>query len=106
MIPHMGGVGGFKYTCEGLFTGFADQLPELEPDNPPHAGALRCRQGVIPDLMLDAASIDLPLNVAKTLRGRNLADMKPSWHAQSRIIPTLRLPVSMRMATPQEPWRA
>ena len=27
-IPHMGGVGGFKRTCRGLFTKFANQLPE------------------------------------------------------------------------------
>ena len=32
-IPHMGGVGGFKRTCKWLFTEFAKQLPELDPDS-------------------------------------------------------------------------
>ena len=40
-IPHMGGVGGFKRTCKGLFTEFANQLPKLDPNNPAHAAALR-----------------------------------------------------------------
>ena len=31
-LPHMGGVGGFKRTCMGLFTEFAN-LPELDPVN-------------------------------------------------------------------------
>ena len=26
-IPHMGGVGGFKRTCKGLFTELVNQLP-------------------------------------------------------------------------------
>ena len=42
-IPHMGDVGGFKRTCKGLFTSFANQLPELDPKNPAHAAALLFR---------------------------------------------------------------
>ena len=30
-IPHISGVGSFKRTCKGLFTDFANQLPELDP---------------------------------------------------------------------------
>ena len=75
-IPHMGGVGGFKRTRQGLFTEFLNQLPELDPDNPAHAAALRYRQGVIPGLMLDTESIDLLGNVAKAHGGRALADMR------------------------------
>ena len=72
----MGGVGGFKRTCEGLFTGFVNQRPELDPTNPAHAAALPFRQGIIPDPVLDAASTDLPENVAKTLGGPTLADTR------------------------------
>ena len=53
----MGGVGGFKRTCRGLFTEFANQLPELDPSNPAHAAAQQYRQGISPGLMLDT---DLP----------------------------------------------
>ena len=53
----MGGVGGFKRTCKELFTEFANQLPELDPNSPAHAAALRYRQGAIPDVMLDATSM-------------------------------------------------
>ena len=66
----MGGVGGFKRTCKEFFTEVANRLPELDPDTPAHAGVLRCRQGVIHDLMLDAMSIDLPESGAKTLGDR------------------------------------
>ena len=59
-IPHMGGVGGFKSTCKGLFTEFANELPELDPDSPAHAADLRYLQGIIPGHMLDAPLIDLP----------------------------------------------
>ena len=31
----MGGLGGFKHTCKALVTEFANQLPELDPDNLP-----------------------------------------------------------------------
>ena len=76
-IPHMGGAGGFKRTCKGLFTDFANQLPELDPGNPAHAAALRFRQGIIHDLMMiDTRSMDSSENVAKTLGDRTLADMK------------------------------
>ena len=68
--------GGFKRACKGLFTGFANQLPELDPNSPAHASALRYRQGAIPDLMLDTALIYLPENVAKALGDRTHADMK------------------------------
>ena len=54
-ITHMSGVGGFKRTCNGHFAEFANQLLELDPDSPAQAEALRYRQGIIPDLMLDAA---------------------------------------------------
>ena len=40
-ITHMGGVGGFKKTCKGLFTEFANQLPKPDPKNTPHAADLR-----------------------------------------------------------------
>ena len=56
----MGGVGGFKRTCKGLFTTFANQLPELDPNNLVYAAALRYRQGLTPCLMLDTPLIDLP----------------------------------------------
>eukprot|EP00614_Pseudopedinella_elastica_P000730 CAMPEP_0172594800 /NCGR_PEP_ID=MMETSP1068-20121228/14298_1 /TAXON_ID=35684 /ORGANISM="Pseudopedinella elastica, Strain CCMP716" /LENGTH=95 /DNA_ID=CAMNT_0013393031 /DNA_START=12 /DNA_END=296 /DNA_ORIENTATION=+ len=72
----MGGVGGYRHTYKGLFTGFINQLPKLDPNSPAHAADLRYRQGIIPDLMLDATSIDLPENVAKMLGDRTLADMK------------------------------
>ena len=75
-IPHMDGVGGFKRTCRGLFTEFANQLPKLDPNNPAHAAALRYRQNIIPDLIFDLALIDLPENIAQPLGGRTLADMK------------------------------
>ena len=39
--PYMGGAGGFKRTTKRLFTEFSIQLPELGPDNPAHAEALR-----------------------------------------------------------------
>ena len=63
----MGGVGGFKRTCKGLFTEFVNQLPKPDPNGPAHAADLRYRQGIIPDLMLDATSINFSENVAKTL---------------------------------------
>ena len=47
-IPHMGGVGCFKHTYNGFFTGFVNQLPELDPNSPAHAAALRYREGIIP----------------------------------------------------------
>ena len=55
----MDGAGGFERTFKGLFTEFAKQLPELDPDSPAHDGALRYRQGTITDLMLDAMSLEL-----------------------------------------------
>ena len=57
-IPHMGGVGGFNRTCKGLFTKFVNNLPELDPNSPTHTAALRFRQGIIPDLMIDTRSMD------------------------------------------------
>ena len=47
-ISHMGGIGGFKRTCKGHFTEFANQLQELGPNSPAHVAALRFRQGAIP----------------------------------------------------------
>ena len=75
-ITHMGGVGGYKRICKGLFTEFANHLPKLDPKSPTYAEDLRFRQGIIPDLLLDVTSIDLPENVAKMLGDRTLADMK------------------------------
>mmetsp|Transcript_15749 Transcript_15749/g.36574 ORF Transcript_15749/g.36574 Transcript_15749/m.36574 type:complete len:98 (-) Transcript_15749:67-360(-) len=72
----MGGVGCLKRTCKGLFTEFAKQLPELDPESPAHAGALWYQQGTIADFMLDAMSLDLSKVVAKTPGGHTLADMK------------------------------
>ena len=43
-IPHMGGVGGYKRTCKGIFTEFANQPLELDPNNLAHAADLRFRQ--------------------------------------------------------------
>ena len=63
----MWGVGGFKRICKGLFTEFTNQLPELDPGSSSinaHFEALRYRLGIIPGLMLDATSIDLPENAA------------------------------------------
>ena len=72
-IPHMGGVGGIKRTCKGLFTEFTKQLPELDPDSAVYTGVLRYRKGIIADLMLDAMSLGLSGIVAKTPGGRTLA---------------------------------
>ena len=63
----MGGVGGFKRTCQGLFTEFVNQLPELDPNSPAHAADLRYRQGIIPDLMSGAMSLNYSGNVVKIL---------------------------------------
>ena len=75
-ITHMGGVGGYKRTCKGLFTEVLNHLPSLDPNSPTYAEDLRFRQGIIPDLLLDVTSIDLPENVAKMLGDCTLADMK------------------------------
>ena len=75
-IQHMGSAGGFKRTCKGLFTEFVNQLPELDPISPVHAADLQYRQGIIPDLMLGATSLNPSGNVARTLGDRTLADMK------------------------------
>ena len=56
----MGSAGGFKRTCKELFAEFANQLPELDPNGPAPAAALRYRQGTTPDLIVDATSFDLP----------------------------------------------
>ena len=87
MIPHMSGVGGFKRTCKGLFTELANRLPEPDPKSPAHAAALRCRQSITPDLVLDLAPIDLPENAAGTLGDRTLVDMKAltPWEAYSEF---------------------
>ena len=61
----MGGVGGFKRYCKVPFTEFAKKLPELDPGSSAHAEALWYRQGLVPDLMLDATSIDFSENLAK-----------------------------------------
>ena len=45
-------------------------------NSPTYAEDLRFRQGIIPDLLLDVTSIDLPENVAKMLGDCTLADMK------------------------------
>ena len=37
-ITHTGGVGGYKHTCKGLFTGFINHLPKLDPNSPTYAG--------------------------------------------------------------------
>ena len=60
----MGGVGGFKRTCKGLFTEFVNQLPELDSNNPSNAAALQYRQEIIHDFMLDLALVNPPENAA------------------------------------------
>ena len=40
-IPHMGGIGGHKRTCKGLFTESANRLPEPGLNHPAHAGVVR-----------------------------------------------------------------
>ena len=72
----MGSVGGFKRNFKGLFTEIANQLPELDPNNPAHAASVRFRQGIIPDLMTKTRSMRPFENAAKTVGGRTLADMK------------------------------
>ena len=72
----MGGVGGFKKTCKGLFTEVVNQLPKLDPNSPANAADLQYRQSIIPDLMIDATSIDLPENAANMLGDRTLENMK------------------------------
>ena len=57
-IPNTGGAGGFKRTCMELLTGFVNQLPKPDPKNPAHSADLRYRQGIIPDLMHDATSLN------------------------------------------------
>ena len=61
-----------KRTCYGLFTAVDSQLSELDPNGPADAEVLRYRQGIIPDLMIDATSIDLPwcvtMNIGKLPR--------------------------------------
>ena len=74
--PHMGGGGGCKRTCTGLFTEFANQLNPLDPSVPADAKALRYRQRTTADLRIDATSIDLPGSKASTPGDRSLADMK------------------------------
>ena len=54
----MGGVGGFKRTCNELLTGFANDPPELDPKNHAYVAALRFQKGVIPDLMIETQSMD------------------------------------------------
>ena len=71
----MGDFGGFKRTYNELYTR-TNQLPEPDPDNPAHAESQRYRQGIIPGPMLNATSVDLPGNVAKTPGDRALADRK------------------------------
>ena len=46
-------------TCKDLFNEFANQLPELGPNNFAHAAALRFRQGIIADLKIDPRPIPL-----------------------------------------------
>ena len=48
-ITNMGGVGGYRRTCKGLFTEICNLLPKLDPNNPVHAEDLRFRKGIIPD---------------------------------------------------------
>ena len=60
-ITHMGGVGGYKHTCKGLFTEVINHLPKLDPYGPTYAEDLRFRQGITPDLLLDVTSIVLSL---------------------------------------------
>ena len=52
----MGGVGGYKHTCKGIFAEFANPLPKSDPNNPAHAEDLRYRQGINPGLMRGATS--------------------------------------------------
>ena len=73
---HMGGAGGYRHTCKGLFTGFINQLPKLDPNNPDYAEDMRFRQGTTPDFMLDATSINLPGIFSKIIGNRTFADMK------------------------------
>ena len=61
---------------QGLITEFANQLEEFDPNSPAHAAALRFRQGIIPDLMIDTRSKNPSGDVAKTLEDCTLADMK------------------------------
>ena len=42
-IIHMGGVGGYRHTCKGLFAEFINQLPKPDPNNPAYAEDLRFR---------------------------------------------------------------
>ena len=72
----MGGVGGFKRTCKGLFTGVANRLLELDPDKLAHAGVIRYRQGITPGLMHDATPVDLPEGFANTLGDHTHADIR------------------------------
>ena len=72
----MDGVGSFERTCKRSFIEFANQLPKLNPNNPAHAADLGYRQGIIPDLMIDATSLNPSENTAKMLGDRTLADMR------------------------------
>ena len=70
-IPHMCGVDGFRRTCKGLFTGIANQLLELDPENPVYAGALRYRQGILAPRRSTS-----PMNLAKIVGYRTPAELK------------------------------
>ena len=56
----MGGVGGYTNTSIGLFTGFINHLPMLDPNSTIYAEDLRFREGITPDFLLDVTSIDPP----------------------------------------------
>ena len=68
--------GGFKRTCMELFTEFVNQLPELDPKNRSHVGALRNRQEIIAGIMPGATSLDLSASAANSLGNRIIAEMQ------------------------------
>ena len=71
-IHHMGGVCGFKRTCKNLFSEHLNTLVGMDDSE-----IERFIQGIIPDLMIDATSLELSQEAAQTF-GTNctLTDVK------------------------------
>jgi hypothetical protein len=68
-VPHMGGVDGSRRTCKGLF---AEQLNSLQSES----DTGRFIQGIIPDHMIDATSLQLSEHATNTFGPCTLCDWK------------------------------
>ena len=72
----MDGVGGNKRTCKGLFTEYANRINPPAPNGPDCAVALRYRQGIIAELMVNTASLGVSGSEAGILGDRTPGDME------------------------------